>query len=356
MTDGFRLGACACGKQVTKIFKSGKAGKYCQLCMDRQAGRTKGTWCCGAIPCAYCSAPFSPLAAHQKFCSDRCRSRDRDRRESATGLPRADYLAAIVAQAAAKHAFTCGHCGKAAARRVGGTNAAVGYTNRYCSLTCRDVAYAAIALDARLRKGRHSKCFGLYCSVCTNPFVSRFERGTCGAACDERARARAVHRQAARTVRCADCGLDFCPMYGHSHVVYCHPCALSRQRAQRLAVKALRRARERAATVELVDPLVVFARDHWTCQLCTIATPRSKRGTYEPDAPELDHIIALAAGGEHSYRNTQCACRRCNGLKSDSPIEVAAARLIRTAADQQKVHHGATAEVDMSQGCLRCAD
>jgi 5-methylcytosine-specific restriction endonuclease McrA len=76
--------------------------------------------------------------------------------------------------------------------------------------------------------------------------------------------------------------------------------------------------------VENVDPFKVFARDKWHCQDCGVATPRSKRGSYDADAPELDHIKPLSKGGAHSYKNTQCLCRRCNQEKSDTwqPQEV----------------------------------
>jgi 5-methylcytosine-specific restriction endonuclease McrA len=68
----------------------------------------------------------------------------------------------------------------------------------------------------------------------------------------------------------------------------------------------------KGAKIERVDPFVVFERDGWRCQLCFDPTPKEKRGTHEDDAPELDHVVALADGGSHSYVNTQCACRRCN--------------------------------------------
>lgn len=86
-----------------------------------------------------------------------------------------------------------------------------------------------------------------------------------------------------------------------------------RKRAWRVARKAL----ERAATVEVFDPEEVLARDGWRCQICGIDTPKRLRGTYKPNAPELDHIVALSRGGAHSMANTQCACRRCNGIKSN---------------------------------------
>lgn len=87
------------------------------------------------------------------------------------------------------------------------------------------------------------------------------------------------------------------------------------KRAHRLK----RKAKQRAVTVETVDPIKVFDRDGWRCQLCGVKTPKAKRGTYQPTAPELDHIVPIGKGGEHSYRNTQCACRQCNAAKSDTP-------------------------------------
>jgi 5-methylcytosine-specific restriction endonuclease McrA len=64
-----------------------------------------------------------------------------------------------------------------------------------------------------------------------------------------------------------------------------------------------------------VNPTRVFDRDKWKCQLCGITTPRKMRGTIAPNAPELDHIVPLSRGGIHTYSNTQCLCRQCNGRK-----------------------------------------
>jgi 5-methylcytosine-specific restriction endonuclease McrA len=62
----------------------------------------------------------------------------------------------------------------------------------------------------------------------------------------------------------------------------------------------------------------VFARDGWLCHICGGRTDKARRGTYHPNAPELDHIVPLAKGGAHSYANTACAHRKCNAAKSDT--------------------------------------
>lgn len=84
--------------------------------------------------------------------------------------------------------------------------------------------------------------------------------------------------------------------------------------------KASRRALLRGVKVEPVDPINVFVRDRWRCQLCGVRTPQKLRGANSPLSPELDHIIPLSQGGEHSYRNTQLACRRCNLAKGGTVL------------------------------------
>lgn len=88
-------------------------------------------------------------------------------------------------------------------------------------------------------------------------------------------------------------------------------------RAGKLKYKSIRRARE-AIEAEVVVPQQVFARDGWKCQLCGVDTPRRLRGSYEPNAPELDHIVPLSKGGGHTWANVQCACRACNSAKGAS--------------------------------------
>jgi len=91
-----------------------------------------------------------------------------------------------------------------------------------------------------------------------------------------------------------------------------------RLESKRKAKSKRRAIIRRAPKSENVDPFKVFDRDGWRCQICMKKTLRSKRGTPHDMAPELDHILPLSKGGDHSYANTQCTCRKCNGLKSDN--------------------------------------
>lgn len=129
-------------------------------------------------------------------------------------------------------------------------------------------------------------------------------------------RLRASRRAPALPLACVTCGVVFRPV--RATMRYCSmPCA---RKTQKRIHKGVRRAREKGAQAEAIDPMRVFARDDWHCQLCGVSTPRRLRGRMVPTAPELDHIIPLSIGGMHTYDNVQCACRKCNGSKGNRLI------------------------------------
>lgn len=161
------------------------------------------------------------------------------------------------------------------------------------------------------------------CVMCTKVFDGRAR--TCSRECElafvRRAaleRALALHRQEAKVIDCEECGTQFCPIYGASNAILCVPCMQTRKRAAHAMGKAVRKAKIRSVLTERVNPIKVLERDGWQCRLCGVATPQAKRGTYETNAPELDHRIPISKGGPHTYANTQCACRACNQAKGDS--------------------------------------
>lgn len=78
-----------------------------------------------------------------------------------------------------------------------------------------------------------------------------------------------------------------------------------------------RLARKRGAFVEPVHPLEVYDRGGGICGIC--------QEPVSPDNFNVDHIIPLARGGEHSYANTQPAHPSCNFRKGAKlPEELAA--------------------------------
>ena len=69
-----------------------------------------------------------------------------------------------------------------------------------------------------------------------------------------------------------------------------------------------RRARLRnAKRIEHIDRIEIARRDRWRCKYCR---RRLTRKTLT-----LDHVRAIAKGGNHTKKNTVAACRSCNSSK-----------------------------------------
>lgn len=124
---------------------------------------------------------------------------------------------------------------------------------------------------------------------------------------------------AALTLSCVDCGATVPPRSRQRRAARCEPCEAEHRHATARDAKHKRDARERGARVETVYRRKVYERDGWRCQLCG---GRVRVGAQVPDplAPTLDHIVPLAAGGEHSYLNVQTAHFRCNTRKSHTGV------------------------------------
>jgi len=112
----------------------------------------------------------------------------------------------------------------------------------------------------------------------------------------------------------------FATAHGDTRVRYCSLECRKRHAWSINSGSHRNRARRRGAKFEHIDPIAVFRRDGWRCQLCGLKLKPRDRGTTKPEAPELDHIVPLAAGGDHTWSNVQCACRACNAAKGAKPL------------------------------------
>jgi 5-methylcytosine-specific restriction endonuclease McrA len=242
----------------------------------------------------------------------------------------------------AEHQLTCAHCGDQLPTGAHGRR-------RYCDSTCARKAEAERRRDAQSPRG---------CLNCGGTFTPKRADRTkfCGRECSFEFKARAkgisdvpavkVYRFKCLVCRtwqngalqqlrcetckpvawrwdlsnrtCQECGKQYTgETTGGRASVYCSPeCHGEAAKRHRRTAKAARRARKgKAGKVERIDPIKVFDRDNWRCGICGCKTHKGKRGSYHPRAPELDHIVAIANGGRHSWDNVQCACRECNGRK-----------------------------------------
>jgi 5-methylcytosine-specific restriction endonuclease McrA len=199
---------------------------------------------------------------------------------------------------------------------------------KYCS---RDCAFADPnwrgAADRKAEMAAVREACMLPCVVCGGS-VRRV--GARQRACSDSCRliySRRMSRDASaakkviRERACRECKRPFTPIYGDKRRAFCsHFCMIRSVRRGRPKNHEQRARRAGVPRVYNIKPAWVFERDGWRCQLCGVRTPKRLRGTRDDRAPELDHIIPIAAGGGHLWENVQCSCRKCNIAKGAKPL------------------------------------
>lgn len=271
---------CKCGEPVKPYSGIGRRATTC----GRQHHYQKKVY--QPVKCAGCSGEYTPkrtLGDGLHFCSHICAIRNR------RGNKPADLV----------QTFHCRHCGE-------GFQTAAKVKVLYCSNKCKQAAWA--------RSNAHLAVMHRVFEPPKPKVVKKRTRNPVADKVGSRLYLEKLHRQAAKVVACDECRIKFCPLYGASHMRLCPCCKASRARAAKSAQKAIRRA---AQVANPIDPYKVFHRDGWKCWVCGIPTPIEKRGSYDNDAPELDHVVPLSKGGPHTYDNVRCCCRKCNAEKSD---------------------------------------
>ena len=250
--------------------------------------------------CEGCSIPLTGTG--KRFCSRQC--------QQSVDRPGAHMPRKIKDR-------PCQQCGKVFRPRE------TKYPGKYCSNEC---TYAArrkpeiITCDRPLEPTACAECGSLYERASKKQITCSRD---CGMRRSIRMRSMQMNPERYEAKPCLECGKVFTPVYGERAWGRCSPECKEKARAraakkQHRIGKAKRRAIERGAEADSIDPIKVFERDGWRCQLCGRKTPKALRGKHQPSSPELDHIVPLSRGGPHTYANTQCACRECNGNKGAS--------------------------------------
>ena len=153
------------------------------------------------------------------------------------------------------------------------------------------------------------------CPICKGviPYGTRPNKSFCSKRCQKRAdnRGDPFGQNIFQPKTCVDCGVYF------EHLqVNAKRCPECRHREIRNHHTHSRRCRKYSVPFESFSLLGVFHRDNWLCGICGLPAPRELRGTTDPRAPELDHIIPLSMGPGigpgHVPSNCRCAHRKCN--------------------------------------------
>lgn len=253
--------------------------------------------------CAVCGVQFQSKRA-AKYCSTRCKDRrPRPSRVRSRGP-------------VTKWTYTCAVCGK-------------DYHPRHkenCTACSRDCGFKWQSFRQRALIDGHRVVVSVLRKKCPTCGIRHGRNGTyCSDAC------RPSAPQPRTQGNCRVCGEDFDRRQPGSSRYRCSVACADKAKKEarrkgrlspsRKADKKRRKAMARGALgAERVDVTRVFERDGYRCGICGRKTLASKRGTYHPKAPELDHIVAIALGGSHTYGNVQTACRSCNGAKGAAAL------------------------------------
>lgn len=116
---------------------------------------------------------------------------------------------------------------------------------------------------------------------------------------------------------CKICGKLFYSQY--STAIYCSK--KCKQRKAKVKGSIRKRCRKYGVYYDpSVTPEKIFKRDRYRCGICglyCIKGDTSWNGYFGPYSPTVDHIVALANGGSHTWDNVQCAHAICNSNKRD---------------------------------------
>jgi len=296
-----------CGKQIP--IKAGKKQRkvYCSnLCRIKASTSQRKRY--NKI-CKYCGKHYSTPRKVQKYCSRKCEG------------------SWLRQEAAKKRMRICQWCGKEFVMNFMSGKARSGEVQEglFCSRKCRwDWVKERTRTKNLIEHPQKHNIYFNICEICGKLYTAKNKLDKyCSYECRYK-RAKTYMRMKykeewiPRVFKCKGCGRLVELEYGEKKSVFCsEQCA---KRYHHNSRRPKQRAEANGVYYEYVNPLKVFKRDGWKCQLCGKKLKPKDRGKFIDNAPELDHIIPWAKGGEHSYRNTQCTCRKCNGDKNDKEL------------------------------------
>lgn len=192
---------------------------------------------------------------------------------------------------------------------------------KYCSRVCAysDQKQWQAKVEVKEKPDPFSRIWPVACAICQTTFIAKHPKHKyCGPTCVRVAYP--IKNVQPRAFTCIDCGTPSVAM----RATRCKRCQIKATRAaSRLKHGKVKKHRHRAkrygVPYEPINPVVVFERDGWCCQLCGIPTPKALKGINHSAAPTLDHIVPMSMGGSHEFINVQCACRGCNTRKGTLP-------------------------------------
>jgi 5-methylcytosine-specific restriction endonuclease McrA len=264
------------------------------------------------LSCQYCNKQYNPAVnkdgsirkTKYNACSSYCKFAVRTRIK-----PKATDITLF------KGYYCCEVCGKTGLRNRSSTNTKKNYGSKYCSKLCYGKALTTNAFNKN-----KFKTIETYLNKLLLPIKRKIKQ--------KETFLRSSLEKLLRNIKdksnpCEMCCSPVGYLFGRKKLYCSNGCRKQspRTKAGQRKHKAKRKAIEKGATTKPFDPIMVLERDGWKCKMCGIDTPKEKRGSYDLNAPEVDHIHPISKGGEHSMENTQCLCRRCNASKGNKILD-----------------------------------
>lgn len=178
------------------------------------------------------------------------------------------------------------------------------YKQRTCSRACGVALRRTVTFTIGLTS---SPVNWRQCVHCSKPYTTR-GRKRCGCAYQP--------TSGFRTLTCIGCSASFEYRVSTRHADYCTDCRAARVKERRRVQKHRRRAIERGAEAESIDPRRIYERDRWRCGLCRRKV-NSELSYPHPMSASIDHVLPIGCGGGHTKANVQLAHLKCNHDKSD---------------------------------------
>ncbi len=168
-----------------------------------------------------------------------------------------------------------------------------------------------------------ARCHDCYNAFCRLKYSMNEQRRANSAARAKRRRVGRTHvKRFSRiaVVACSDCGALFTRSQKNGAAsARCQQCRASNTINKRSAAEARRRAAYSAGdrSIHWSD---IGERDGWKCHLCGGTVQQVAGTASNPLGATVDHLVPIAAGGEHVRSNVAVAHRVCNLKRLDKGI------------------------------------
>lgn len=254
------------------------------------------------IDCELCGKQFNARSKTSKYCCKSCRWRaDKDRRGPE---PYGKYLC--------RKSATCLHCNKTFRPKEPNCDT-------YCSVECCKAHRGILKYERQIKSAMSAQWFD-WCADCKKILFTKTRRCP---DCSKKhrnksavAKIKAKRTPVQKLLPCRLCGQMTITNKRHQYCSNtCKKIYIRHSNKIQTGVNTTRRkARKHANGYERISRIKVYKRDNWTCGICGKRVDRRCKFPH-PNSPSIDHKIALASGGSHTYDNVQCAHFYCNSIK-----------------------------------------